>query len=1513
MLMVVLCLLGMGLFASEARAAGGDHIQPVGASGIIVRFDGATPPEVQEVRPGAPAAGKIIKGDLIVGVNGVLLEEKTRSNVLGRALTKAEATDGKLVFDVKPGKKGKVKQVTIRIPVLGAYSKTWPVNCGKSKAIIEKAAAFYGAKGRLTKHDMASALTCLFLLSTGDDRYVPRVKEYFARFLDDPKKVGEQSWYNGWNGVAVAEYYLRTGDKSVLPLLQHYCNDARDRQVYGVGWGHWGEPGSPGYEAGGGMQHSAGNQMLLTLVLGKVCGVNVDDKALVGALRHWYRFVGRGAIPVSDTRYWATLRSAGRDGMTACVMQVASLAEGDVSIYKRATEYLGMSAITTCGTTHSTSSTYFNDGWQGMGRSLSGSFQLDYNADVYHMGNRGAEFYLDLDRDAAGATWWYMSKGGMDPQNLGAFKALVYTAPLKTLCITGAPRSKHAKAFRLPENLWGNEADRAFVSAKNHPDFYKYGKEDDPHITPTQLPVKLRYNPRELKDLPLDVMRKNVRHARAEFRRAAAKALIANKRYDEIEQLLCDPDPRLRRAALDGIVDCRGWFVFPIIREHALRQDAYTPAMIDAITRMLSDPDEAWFVVDGALLALHHAPVEAIKGNLPSILKWTKHEDWWLRESAFLALLGLEKDTDDTLFVKYLPTLTGMMIDEYRYNPRQQMLNQLKAVLKRKGNDSPAGKLIIAGLVRAVTESKVLPDLGRIRRAYVGRDNIEKAALALIHAAPESAANLADALVRSGQLKSFPTSAVMNIVKAQENAAGVSKVHDRFVGLLPALEKVPPQQRKRLTDILYDVLRPALIERFVQMERAGGKATEKGRRGRPALINLLVDLKRLKHPDAGWKAIGTPAPAERVWRYHTFDPLREEDKRHPGSWECWRTAAVPAGMAKWYMPGFDDSKWNRGKSPIGVGEFTAAGHGRMWVTDPGFSHKSNSDWGAGEFLLARTTFGLASRDYDYVRIRVLSFKGYTVYLNGHQIRSWPWSAHYPVYAEAMLGEGAKHLTKGVNTLAVYGIAGHGKDADGQLLSRRTDGCDHRRSAQGGPGSEGMTQSPCSNGWPKRTRREQAIRNETRIQGDTVMKTSKRIIALVAIAAIVGAIGCAQAVAAKPLKVYILVGQSNMQGHARVSTFDYIGDDPGTAPLLKLMRDADGNVTVCDRVWISYQTSGRGGAGEGFGKLTAGYGARVDPKIDGGKIGPEFTFGLTMQQAYDGPILLIKAAWGGKSLHTDFRPPSAGAYEFSEAQLAGLKKQGKDIAQAKADKAKRTGHYYRLMTGHVNKVLADIKRVYPDYDPKAGYEIAGFVWFQGWNDMVDSGTYPGKSQAARFGLYSKLLATFIRDVRKEFDAPKMPFVIGVMGVGGVKDTPDPFRQAMAAPASMPEFKGSVAAVKTAPYWDKSLAAISAKHAKMKVGYYLRKGGFPASAMAKFYPLAYELRKEYWDTLPKDRKMTKADQDAYLKEYRAKLISPAEDAMWKRGASNAGYHYYGSAKILAQIGQAFAKATLKMEKK
>ena len=398
------------------------------------------------------------------------------------------------------------------------------------------------------------------------------------------------------------------------------------------------------------------------------------------------------------------------------------------------------------------------------------------------------------------------------------------------------------------------------------------------------------------------------------------------------------------------------------------------------------------------------------------------------------------------------------------------------------------------------------------------------------------------------------------------------------------------------------------------------------------------------------------------------------------------------------------------------------------------------------------------------------------------------------------------------------------------------------------------------------------------------RNSNPVFFLVAVAAF--AVATAHA-GAKPLKVFILSGQSNMQGHAHVRTFDVIGLDPKTAPMLTEMRNADGSPRVCEKVWISSIGSS---PEEKFGKLTAGYGAS---KIDE-KIGPEFTFGITMQKQLDEPVLIIKTAWGGKSIHTDFRPPIAGPFKFREEELKQFAEKGKDVEQLKADKAQATGHYYRLMTEHVKKVLGDIKRVYPDYDATQGYELAGFVWFQGWNDMVNGGVYPNRGQAGSYDAYSEVLAHFIRDVRKDLAAPKLPFVIGVMGAGGPIDQYPPekqryagihgeFRKAMAAPAALPEFKGNVAAVWTEKYWDMELEALRARDAG--------------------------IQKEV-KALVKAGKLKKAEEKNELEKRRAKAFNEREQQLLTNGASNAEYHYLGSAKILGGIGKAFAESLLGM---
>jgi len=345
-------------------------------------------------------------------------------------------------------------------------------------------------------------------------------------------------------------------------------------------------------------------------------------------------------------------------------------------------------------------------------------------------------------------------------------------------------------------------------------------------------------------------------------------------------------------------------------------------------------------------------------------------------------------------------------------------------------------------------------------------------------------------------------------------------------------------------------------------------------------------------------------------------------------------------------------------------------------------------------------------------------------------------------------------------------------------------------------------------------------------------------------------------AAGPLKVFILAGQSNMQGHAAISTFDAMAADPKTASLLKQMRGPDGAPRVCERTWISSV----GCLGDAYsdrteakGALTAGFGAPED------KIGPEFTFGITMEQAVDGPVLIIKTSWGGRSLHTDFRPPSAGPFVWRAEERAEREARGEDVQKLEAEKIAATGEYYRAMIAHVKMVLADLPRVVPGFDAAQGFELAGFVWFQGFNDYVDGGVYPKQQEEGGYDQYADLLGHFIRDVRKDLAAPRMPFVIGVMGIDGMRgDTDAPmrnFRSAQRKPATLDDFKGNVIAVETAPFWDDDL-----------------------------------------ERLMERRERSKDPEADFTPEERKRL----------EGASDGGYHYLGAAKIMAPIGRAFAEA-------
>lgn len=253
-----------------------------------------------------------------------------------------------------------------------------------------------------------------------------------------------------------------------------------------------------------------------------------------------------------------------------------------------------------------------------------------------------------------------------------------------------------------------------------------------------------------------------------------------------------------------------------------------------------------------------------------------------------------------------------------------------------------------------------------------------------------------------------------------------------------------------------------------------------------------------------------------------------------------------------------------------------------------------------------------------------------------------------------------------------------------------------------------------------------------------------------------------------LKIFILSGQSNMVG------FGQLKGSPGTMETYVKnnlddyghLVDENGKPVVRDDVWIvniSYKDK------EKMGWLTTGYGASAD------HIGPEYAFGFTVGDYYEDPVLLIKSAWGGRSLFHNFLPPSSEDYPPPE----------KD-----GDK----GFQYAEILRHVEEITSNLKKYYPHYKGN-GYEIIGFGWHQGWNDRINQ-----KAVDA----YEENMVNFVKDIRRDLGIEKLPFVIANTGMGGW-DIPARYKEkveklmnaqlALGDPEKYPEFKGNVAGVET----------------------------------------------------------------------------------------------------------------------
>jgi|TARA_B100001093_G_scaffold159350_3_gene151823 alpha-galactosidase len=342
-----------------------------------------------------------------------------------------------------------------------------------------------------------------------------------------------------------------------------------------------------------------------------------------------------------------------------------------------------------------------------------------------------------------------------------------------------------------------------------------------------------------------------------------------------------------------------------------------------------------------------------------------------------------------------------------------------------------------------------------------------------------------------------------------------------------------------------------------------------------------------------------------------------------------------------------------------------------------------------------------------------------------------------------------------------------------------------------------------------------------------------LVAATLVTTVVGA-----AFSGESIKVFVLAGQSNMEGKGLPEHLVTYKNDPLIVDSYEVLRTGQ-DWAVRDDVWITYPSKTQGAK---HGPLTVGYGTKGETSI-----GPEFGFGHAVGEALKSPVLIIKVAWGGKSIAVDFRPPSAGLpkQEIIDEMLA--KAQRKNPKTTVEEIKARHGHYYRELLRHIEESLATYQIQFPELKGNP-FELAGFAWHQGFNDKVNS-----RMKASQYDEYTILLIDFIKDIRKDLGAPALPFVIGELSTGGIPSRGD-FQQAQKNATKLQEFEGNVAFVLTAEYYDTDAQKL------------------------------YE--EQYWKGTDEQK------------------------ALWRTVGNDRPYHYLGSGKTYYLKGKAFAEAIIKM---
>jgi len=310
---------------------------PTGARGWVYGWKGQTSEArqilVTEVAEGSPADGILHVGDVILGVASRPFDDDARMR-FARAVTAVEEKSG--VLRLTRWRDGRTQEVKLKLPVLGAYSRTAPYDCPKSKRIFEAGCRVI-ADRKLDRVSIPNDLKALALLASGREQYRPLVADY-AQKVAAFKVEGFASWHYGYATLFLAEYVAATGDPSVVPGLRRLCSEiANGASAVGT-WGHrFARP--DGHCNGYGAMNAPGIVLTLAMVVAREAGVkNPDvDRTIVKASRFLRWYVNKGAIPYGDHRPWPGHEDNGKCSNAAVLFDLLGDSEAAAFFAKMST------------------------------------------------------------------------------------------------------------------------------------------------------------------------------------------------------------------------------------------------------------------------------------------------------------------------------------------------------------------------------------------------------------------------------------------------------------------------------------------------------------------------------------------------------------------------------------------------------------------------------------------------------------------------------------------------------------------------------------------------------------------------------------------------------------------------------------------------------------------------------------------------------------------------------------------------------------------------------------------------------------------------------------------------------------------------------------------------------------------------------------------------------------------------------------------------------------------------